>query len=92
MLLRGDSNLQPSGWSISSLPLHQHITGCVQDVYAGPRGFYEVVLVSQGYKKKLLNKLPVCYEKSLVHIVLWRPLVEYQYILKKKCLIWVEVE
>ena len=27
MLVRGDSNLQPSGWSVPPLPLHQHITG-----------------------------------------------------------------
>ena len=27
MLMRGDSNLQPSGWSVPPLPLHQHITG-----------------------------------------------------------------
>ena len=26
MLVRGDSNLQPSGWSVPPLPLHQHIT------------------------------------------------------------------
>ena len=26
MLVRGDSNLQPSGWSVAPLPLHQHIT------------------------------------------------------------------
>ena len=65
---------------------------CVQDVYAGPRGFYEVILISQEYKEKLLNKLPVFYEKSLVHIVPWRPLVEYQDILKQECPVWVEVE
>ena len=49
-------------------------------------------MVSQEYKEKLLNKLPVFYEKSLVHIVPWRPLVEYQYILKQECPVWVEVE
>ena len=27
MLVRGDSNLQPSGWSVPPLPLHQH---CLQ--------------------------------------------------------------
>ena len=27
VLVRGDSNLQPSGWSVPPLPLHQHITG-----------------------------------------------------------------
>ena len=27
MLVRGDSNLQPSVWSVPPLPLNQHITG-----------------------------------------------------------------
>ena len=27
MLVQGDSNLQPSGWSVPPLPLHQHMTG-----------------------------------------------------------------
>ena len=62
---------------------------CVQDVYVGPRGFYEVVLVAQEYKEKLHR---VFYVNSLVHIVLWRPLVEYQDLLKQECPAWVKVE
>ena len=31
MLVRGDSNPQPSGWSVAPLPLHQHITGLYVD-------------------------------------------------------------
>ena len=65
---------------------------CVEDVYAGPRGFYEVVLRSQEYRDQLLNRLPIFYGRSLVHVVPWRPLVEYQDILKQECPVWVEVE
>ena len=67
-------------------------TNCVEDVYAGLRGFYKVALHSQEYCDQLLNRLPIFYGRSLVHVVPWRPLVEYQDILKQECPIWVEVE
>ena len=46
-------------------------------------GFDEVVLGMQEYKEKLLNKLLVFYEERLVHILPWRPLMEYQDILSQ---------
>ena len=65
---------------------------CVEDVYVGPRGFYEVVLNSSENKETLLARLPIFYGRSLVHVVPWRPLTEYLDILKQDCPVWVEVE
>ena len=65
---------------------------CVEDIYVGPRGFYEVMLLSQALRGKLFNRLPLFYERGLVHVVPWRPVVEFQEILKRECPVWVEVQ
>ena len=51
---------------------------CVEDIYASLHGFYEIALHSQEYRNQLLTKLPIFYGRSLVHVVPWRPLIEYQ--------------
>ena len=64
----------------------------MEDVFAGPRGFYEVILLSHEIRDKLFNHLPVVYQRGFVHVVSWRPVVEYQDILKQECPVWVEVD
>ena len=55
---------------------------CVEDVYLGPCGFCEVVLLSQELKDQLLDKLSIFCGRSFMHVVPWRPLAEFQDILK----------
>ena len=64
----------------------------VEDVYKGPRGFFEVIFRTEEQRDRLLSRLPVFYNNNLVYIVPWRPLAEFQDILKQECPIWVEVE
>ena len=64
----------------------------VEDVYKGPRGFFEVVFRTEEQRDRLLSRVPVFYNSNLVYIVPWRPLAEFQEILKQECPIWVEVE
>ena len=64
----------------------------VEHVYKGPRGFFEVVFRTEEQRDRLLSREPVFYNSNLVYIVPWRPLAEFQEILKQECPIWVEVE
>ena len=64
----------------------------VEDVYKGPRGFFEVIFRTEEQRDRLLSRLPVFFNNNLVYIVPWRPLAEFEEILKQECPIWVEVE
>ena len=62
------------------LRVKQWLRGILQDYvqsFMSVLVVLEVVLVSQEHKEIFLRKLHVFYETSIVHIVLWRPLVEY---------------
>ena len=64
----------------------------VEDVYKGPRGFFEVIFCTEEQRDRLLSRIPVFFNNKLVYIVPWRPLAEFEEILKQECPIWVEVE
>ena len=64
----------------------------VEDVYKGPRGFFEVIFRTEEQRDRLLSRIPVFFNNKLVYIVPWRPLAEFEEILKQECPIWVEVE
>ena len=64
----------------------------VEDVYKGPRGFFEVIFRTEEQRDRLLSRIPVFFNNSLVYVVPWRPLAEFEEILKQECPIWVEVE
>ncbi|MCO5571832.1 hypothetical protein L7F22_025580 [Adiantum nelumboides] len=63
----------------------------VEEIFEGPRGFYEVLFKSMQVRNAVLESVPLFYEGQLVHTVPWRPLAEFQDILKQECPIWVEV-
>ena len=50
---------------------------CVENIYAGPRGFYDVVFRSPEQRSALLAKVPVFFDKRLVHVMQWSPVVDY---------------
>ena len=64
----------------------------VEDVYKGPRGFFEVIFRTEEQRAKLLSSCLVFYNNNLVYIVPWRLLAEFYEILKQECPIWVEVD
>ncbi|MCO5594134.1 hypothetical protein L7F22_048155 [Adiantum nelumboides] len=64
----------------------------VEEIFEGPRGFYEVLFKSMQARNAVLESVPLFYEGQLVHTVPWRPLAEFQDILKQECPIWVEVQ
>ena len=65
---------------------------CVENIYAGPRGFYDVVFRSPEHRSALLAKVPVFFDKRLVHVMQWSPVVDYHALLKQECPVWVTVD
>ena len=55
-------------------------------------GFMRLFWYDKSIKRNCSINCQFFYTKRLVHIVLWRLLVEYQDILKQECIVWVEVE
>jgi hypothetical protein len=43
----------------------------VEDVYKGPRGFFEVIFQTEEQQDKLLARLLVFFKNKLVYIVPW---------------------
>ena len=58
---------------------------CVENIYAGPCGFYDVVFRSPEHRSALLAKVPVFFYKRLVHVMQWSPVVDYHALLKHEC-------
>ena len=65
---------------------------CVEDVYVGPRGFYDVVFRSSEHRTTLMAKVPIFFDRRLVHVMEWVPVVDYKDLLKQQCPIWVTVD
>ena len=65
---------------------------CVEDVYVGPRGFYDVVFRSSEHRTTLMAKVPIFFDRRLVHVMEWVPAVDYKDLLKQQCPIWVTVD
>ena len=65
---------------------------CAGKIYARPRGFYDVVFCSPEHRSALLAKVSVFFDKRLVHVVQWLPVVDYHALLKQECPIWVRVD
>ena len=42
---------------------------CVENIYVGPRGFYDVVFQSPEHRSALLAKAPMFFDKRLVHTI-----------------------
>ena len=49
----------------------------VEDVYKGPRVFFEVIFRTEEQWDKLLSRMPVFYDNNLVYVVPWRPLAKF---------------
>ncbi|MCO5602437.1 hypothetical protein L7F22_056569 [Adiantum nelumboides] len=64
----------------------------VDEIFDGPRGFFEIMFKTPEARQLALQKVPLFFDGQLVHAVPWRPLAEFQEILKQECPIWVEVE
>ena len=54
-------------------------------IYAGPRGFYDVVFRSPEHRSALLANVPVFFDMRLVHVMQWSPVVDYNALLKQEC-------
>ena len=52
-------------------------SNCIENIYAGPRGFYDVVFRSSEHRSALLAKVLVFFDKRLVHVMQWSPVVDY---------------
>ena len=65
---------------------------CVEDVYVGPRGFYDVVFRSSEHHTTLMAKVPIFFDRRLVHVMEWVLTVDYKDLLKQQCPIWVTVD
>ena len=65
---------------------------CVEDVYVGPRGFYDVVFRLSKHRMALMAKVPIFFYRRLVHVMEWVPVVDYKDLLKQQCPIWVTVD
>ena len=65
---------------------------CVENIYAGPRGFYDVVFRSPEHRSALLAKVPMFFDKRLVQVMHWFLIVDYHALLKQECLVWVTVD
>ena len=59
----------------------------VENTYAGPRGFYDVVFRSLEHQSGLLAKVLVFFDKRLVD-----PFVDHHALLKQESPIWVMVD
>ena len=46
---------------------------CIENIYVGPRGFYDVVFHSPEDRNTLLVKVPMFFDKQLVHVMQWSP-------------------
>lgn len=64
----------------------------VDEIFDGPRGFFEIMFKTAEARQLVLQKVPLFFEGQLVHAVPWRPLTEFQEILKQECPIWVEIQ
>ncbi|MCO5555945.1 hypothetical protein L7F22_009489 [Adiantum nelumboides] len=64
----------------------------IDEIFDGPRGFFEIMFKTPEARQLALQKVPLFFDGQLVHAVPWRPLAEFQEILKQECPIWVEVE
>ena len=62
----------------------------VENIYAGPRGFYDVVFHLPKHRSALLG--PLFLDKRLVHVMQWSPVVDYHALLKQECPAWVTVD
>ena len=62
------------------------------NLYVGLRGFYDVVFRSPEHRSALLAKVPVFFDKRLVHVMQWSPVVDYHALLKQECPVWVIVD
>ena len=62
---------------------------CVENIYAEPRGFYDVVFHSPQHRSALLAKVLLLFYKRLVCVMQWSPVVDYYALLKQECPIWV---
>ena len=67
------------------------VPNCVEDVYVGPRDFYDVAFRLSKHHMTLMEKVPVFFYRRLVHVMKWVPLVDYRDLLKQQCPIWVTV-
>ena len=64
---------------------------CVE-VYVGPRGFYDVVFGSSKYRTTVMAKVPIFFDRRLVHVMEWVPVVDYKDLLKQQCPFWVIID
>ncbi|MCO5557197.1 hypothetical protein L7F22_010757 [Adiantum nelumboides] len=64
----------------------------VEEIFEGPRGFYEILFNSMQARNPVLESVPLFYKCQLMPTVAWRPLSEFQDILEQECPIWMEVQ
>ncbi|MCO5582025.1 hypothetical protein L7F22_035915 [Adiantum nelumboides] len=64
----------------------------VDEIFDVSRGFFEIMFKTSEARQLVLQKVPLFFEGQLVHAVPWRPLAEFQEILKQECPIWVEIQ
>ncbi len=68
------------------------VPNCVEQVHVGPRGFFDVVFRSSEHRTALLAKVPLFFDRRLVHVMQWAPMVDYDVLLKQQCPVWVSVD